>query len=257
MFLTADGCFKCGAPDHLARDCDQDGEQKNKGPNYVLKDENTQRGGNHRRRSVPTLFVLSSVAQKTLNIVSYCDTPLLFCSYDLVFDEDEDEADYSDKRDHENGHRRKNRRIDDQKSELPPRGDRERNSHERTRSDEKGSRHGKDDRNQGGRKHDGYHSYSRSSDRSSGRYDDRDYSKHSNRSRSGEVEEGRRSDKSDGERRHRDDAYEKSEHHRRDEISHRKRSPDSRHRREDRAHHVKKQQSDDRSYKERRHRDGR
>jgi peptidyl-prolyl cis-trans isomerase-like 4 len=47
-----DGCFKCGAPDHLARDCDQDGDQKNKGPNYVLKDENAQRGGNHRRRSL-------------------------------------------------------------------------------------------------------------------------------------------------------------------------------------------------------------
>ncbi|XP_066369883.1 peptidyl-prolyl cis-trans isomerase CYP59-like isoform X2 [Miscanthus floridulus] len=218
-----DGCFKCGAPDHLARDCDQDGEQKNKGPNYVLKDENTQRGGNHRR------------------------------SYDLVFDEDE--ADYSDKRDHENGHRRKNRRIDDRKSELPPHGDRGRNSHERTHSDEKGSRHGKDDRNRGGQKHDDYHSYSRSGDRSSGRYDDRDYRKHSNRGRSGEEEEGyRRRDKSDGERRHRD---EKSDLHRRDEDGHRKRSPDSRHRREDGGHHVKNQQSDDRSYKEIRHRDGR
>lgn len=218
-----DGCFKCGAPDHLARDCDQDGEQKNKGPSYVLKDENTQRGGNHRR------------------------------SYDLVFDEDE--ADCSEERDHENGHRRKNRRIDDRKSELPPRGGRDRNSHERTHSDEKGSKHGKDDRNRGDRKHDDYHSYSRSGDRSSGRNDDRDYSKRHDRSRSGEEEKGyRRRDKSDGERHHRDDGYDRR---RRDEDSHRKRSPDSKHRREDGGHHVRNQQSDDRSYKERRHRDGR
>ncbi|AQK81531.1 Peptidyl-prolyl cis-trans isomerase CYP59 [Zea mays] len=140
LFLTADGCFKCGAPDHLARDCDQDGEQKNKGPSYVLKDENTQRGGNHRRRS-------------------------------------------------------------------------------------------------------------------SGRNDDRDYSKRHDRSRSGEEEKGyRRRDKSDGERHHRDDGYDRR---RRDEDSHRKRSPDSKHRREDGGHHVRNQQSDDRSYKERRHRDGR
>lgn len=52
LFLIADGCFKCGAPDHIARDCDQDGEQKPKAPNYVLKDDNTQRGGNNRRRSL-------------------------------------------------------------------------------------------------------------------------------------------------------------------------------------------------------------
>ncbi|RLN11524.1 peptidyl-prolyl cis-trans isomerase CYP59 isoform X1 [Panicum miliaceum] len=179
-----DGCFKCGAPDHLARDCDQDGDQKNKGPNYVLKDENTQRGGNHRR------------------------------SYDLVFDEDD--ADYSDKKDDENLHRRKIRRNDDRRSELPPRGDRDRNNRERAYSDEKGSRRGNDE-NQRGRKHDDYHSYSRSGDRSSGRYDDRDYSKRHSSSRSGEDEDKRR-DRSDGERRHRDDGYEKSDRHRRDAL---------------------------------------
>lgn len=219
-----DGCFKCGAPDHLARDCDQDGDQKNKGPNYVLKDENTQRGGNHRR------------------------------SYDLVFDEDD--ADYSDQKNDENGHRRKIQRNDDRRSELPPCGDRDRNNRERTYSDEKGSRHGKDDdRNRGGRKHDDYHSYSRSGDRGSGRYDDRDYSKRHSRSRSREDEDKRR-DRSDGERRHRDGGYEKSDRHRRDEVDHRKRSPESR-RREDGGHRERNQHSDDRSYKERRHRDGR
>nr|CAB3468712.1 unnamed protein product [Digitaria exilis] len=219
-----DGCFKCGAPDHLARDCDQDGDQKNKGQNYVLKDENTQRGGNHRR------------------------------SYDLVFDEED--ADYSE--DHENGHRRKIQRNDDQRSELPPRGGHDKNSHERTNSDEKGSRRGKDDdRNRGGRKHnDDYHSYSRSGDRRSGRYDDRDYSKRHSRNRSEEDEDDyRRRDRSDGERRH-SDGYEKSERHRREEVDHRKRSPERRHREDDR-HRERNQHSDDRSYKERRHKGGR
>ncbi|RCV23025.1 hypothetical protein SETIT_4G266300v2 [Setaria italica] len=199
-----DGCFKCGAPDHIAKDCDQDGDQKNKGQNYVLKDENAQRGGNHRR------------------------------SYDLVFDEDD--ADYSDKKDHENGHRRKIQRNDDRRSELPPRGDRDRNNRERTYSDEKGIRRGKDDdRNRGGRKNDDY----RSGDRSSSRYDDRDYSKRHSRNRSGDDEDDYRlRDRSDGER------------------DHRKRSPESR-RREDGGHRERNQHSDDRSYKEKRHRDGR
>ncbi|XBI15484.1 hypothetical protein VPH35_057896 [Triticum aestivum] len=53
-----DGRLKCGAPDHLARDCDQGVEEENKGTNYVLEDQNTHRGGNNRR------------------------------SYDLVFDDD-------------------------------------------------------------------------------------------------------------------------------------------------------------------------
>ncbi|KAM3197716.1 hypothetical protein ACQJBY_073036 [Aegilops geniculata] len=45
-----DGCLlKCGAPDHLAQDCDQGVEEENKGTNYVVKDQNTQRGGNNRR----------------------------------------------------------------------------------------------------------------------------------------------------------------------------------------------------------------
>ncbi|KAK3134337.1 hypothetical protein QOZ80_6AG0547820 [Eleusine coracana subsp. coracana] len=221
-----DGCFKCGAPDHLARDCDQDGDQKNKGPNYVLKDENTQRGGNHRR------------------------------SYDLVFDEDV--ADYPDKKDHENGNRKKIQRVDDQRSELPPRGERDRNSHERTHSDDKGSRRGKDDDRNRGRRHDDYHSNSRSGDRSSARYDDRDYSRHQNRSRKREEDEDyKRRDKSDMERRHRDEGYEKSERHKREEVSHRKRSPESRHRREDSGYRDRNQYSDDRSHKERRHKDGR
>uniref|UniRef100_A0A7N0VAG7 Peptidyl-prolyl cis-trans isomerase n=1 Tax=Kalanchoe fedtschenkoi TaxID=63787 RepID=A0A7N0VAG7_KALFE len=36
------GCFKCGAPDHIAKDCP--GEEEQLPPKYVLKDNNKQRG---------------------------------------------------------------------------------------------------------------------------------------------------------------------------------------------------------------------
>ncbi|CAD6338723.1 unnamed protein product [Miscanthus lutarioriparius] len=86
-FLIAHGCFRCGAPHHLARDCDQDGGQKNKG---LLKGKNTKHSGNYGR------------------------------CYDLVFHED---SAHSDTKDHENGHRIKIQRVDDQRSEQPSRGD--------------------------------------------------------------------------------------------------------------------------------------
>ncbi|CAL9059231.1 peptidyl-prolyl cis-trans isomerase CYP59 isoform X1 [Musa acuminata AAA Group] len=48
---TKEGCFKCGAPDHFARDCDkEDSDNKQKGPKYVLKDDNTQHGGHEDKR---------------------------------------------------------------------------------------------------------------------------------------------------------------------------------------------------------------
>ncbi|KAG6512060.1 hypothetical protein ZIOFF_030153 [Zingiber officinale] len=49
------GCFKCGALDHLAKNCDNDTENKQKGNKYVLKDDSTQRGG-HQHESYDMLF---------------------------------------------------------------------------------------------------------------------------------------------------------------------------------------------------------
>ncbi|GJM91057.1 hypothetical protein PR202_ga07392 [Eleusine coracana subsp. coracana] len=91
-----DGCFKCGAPDHLARGCNKDRDQKNIGPKYILKNENTQHGVSHRR------------------------------SYDLVFDKDG--SDHPDKREHKTGHRNKIQRVHYKRSE----GKGNRNSCERT-----------------------------------------------------------------------------------------------------------------------------
>ncbi|XAR56885.1 Peptidylprolyl isomerase [Bertholletia excelsa] len=39
------GCFKCGAPDHIAKDCPGDSSTKQQPPKYILKDDDGQRGG--------------------------------------------------------------------------------------------------------------------------------------------------------------------------------------------------------------------
>ncbi|XP_010274107.1 PREDICTED: peptidyl-prolyl cis-trans isomerase CYP59 [Nelumbo nucifera] len=44
------GCFKCGAPDHIARDCTGGPGTKMLPPKYILKDENIQRGGKDNSR---------------------------------------------------------------------------------------------------------------------------------------------------------------------------------------------------------------
>ncbi|KAL6873778.1 hypothetical protein ACP4OV_013860 [Aristida adscensionis] len=159
------GCFKCGAPDHLAGDCDQDAERKNKVRNYALKEENTRRGGNHRR------------------------------SYDQVFGEDS-----ADKKGEENDDRRKVQRVDDRRSELPPRGACDRSNREEKRNTRCSD-------------HDDWRPkdcHTHTHDRSSARYKDRYYySKH--QSRREEDYSYRRRYKSDGERyrKKRDDGHEK------------------------------------------------
>ncbi|XP_020270710.1 peptidyl-prolyl cis-trans isomerase CYP59-like [Asparagus officinalis] len=44
------GCFKCGNTDHIARDCQQGSNNKQQGPKYVLKNDQTQHGGDGRKR---------------------------------------------------------------------------------------------------------------------------------------------------------------------------------------------------------------
>lgn len=47
--LVAGGCFKCGAIDHYAKDCDGSKD----GKKYVLKDENIQRGSHNSQKYLP------------------------------------------------------------------------------------------------------------------------------------------------------------------------------------------------------------
>ncbi|KAI8012724.1 Peptidyl-prolyl cis-trans isomerase CYP59 [Camellia lanceoleosa] len=44
------GCFKCGAPDHIAKDCTGDPSTKQQPPKYTLKEDNNQRGGDDNSR---------------------------------------------------------------------------------------------------------------------------------------------------------------------------------------------------------------
>ncbi|KAJ3679317.1 hypothetical protein LUZ60_017328 [Juncus effusus] len=48
-----DGCFKCGAKDHFARDC---GDEKVEKPKYVLKEGNIQHGGGDDRNRYDMVF---------------------------------------------------------------------------------------------------------------------------------------------------------------------------------------------------------
>ncbi|XP_020205934.1 peptidyl-prolyl cis-trans isomerase CYP59 isoform X2 [Cajanus cajan] len=41
------GCFKCGSTDHIAKDCTGDATMKQPQAKYILKDDNTQRGGDN------------------------------------------------------------------------------------------------------------------------------------------------------------------------------------------------------------------
>ncbi|KOM25558.1 hypothetical protein LR48_Vigan118s000800 [Vigna angularis] len=43
------GCFKCGSTDHIAKDCTGDATMKQPQTKYILKDDNTQRGGDNSR----------------------------------------------------------------------------------------------------------------------------------------------------------------------------------------------------------------
>ncbi|CAI0555567.1 unnamed protein product [Linum tenue] len=49
IWSAGGGCFKCGAVDHLARDCTEGPGSKSQGPKYILKDDNTQRGSDNSR----------------------------------------------------------------------------------------------------------------------------------------------------------------------------------------------------------------
>lgn len=74
------GCFKCGSLDHMAKDCTGDPTNRQQGSKYILKDGNTQHGGDDNSR------------------------------YEMVFDGDELESPKGNKRERYNEPEKSNRR---------------------------------------------------------------------------------------------------------------------------------------------------
>lgn len=50
IFFTGAGCFKCGSLDHIAKDCPGGPTAGQPLSKYMLKDDNTQRGGDRSTR---------------------------------------------------------------------------------------------------------------------------------------------------------------------------------------------------------------
>ncbi|KAG6773721.1 hypothetical protein POTOM_021037 [Populus tomentosa] len=97
------GCFKCGALDHMAKDCTGDPASKHQPSKYILKDDNMQRGGDNNSR------------------------------YEMVFDGDTPESPRQGKR---HGHRDPDYQIDGEKKDGKERyrqSDRERGHRQDTR----------------------------------------------------------------------------------------------------------------------------
>jgi len=78
--LTAGrGCFKCGSPDHMARDCTGDPANKHHPLKNILKDDDMQHGGDNNSRLV--IIWLSPLSSLCLS-----NRETSFCRYEMVFD---------------------------------------------------------------------------------------------------------------------------------------------------------------------------
>ncbi|KAK8965532.1 hypothetical protein KSP40_PGU003384 [Platanthera guangdongensis] len=231
---TKDGCFKCGAADHIARDCNEEPDGKDGGPKYILKDHNTQHGGDDHK------------------------------SYDMLFDEENIKKTAQKET--------KKIKTSHTKLENSGRGDHAALNSDRSKHDEDISRrnhHDEKDKRSG--RHEGHYNerrteingeHDRSHERNKQSGHDRDYKK-SGSSRNGkEALEGDRDDEGDHLRnkaeteRHRSDdrSYERSREHSNNELHREKRHRDES--RDDRLY-KKSKDCDNESYRERRHRDGR
>ncbi|XP_057765205.1 peptidyl-prolyl cis-trans isomerase CYP59 [Salvia miltiorrhiza] len=103
------GCFKCGSLDHIAKDCVGDPATGQPHSNYMLKDDNTQRGGDRSTR------------------------------YEMVFDEDEEVPRHSKRRRDHRDEQSEKRQNNKQQDAYRPRNEDERRSdtHDRQRRHEK------------------------------------------------------------------------------------------------------------------------
>ncbi|KAK1277330.1 hypothetical protein QJS04_geneDACA014408 [Acorus gramineus] len=210
------GCFKCGAADHIAKDCNQDSDTRERPQKYVLKDENAQRGGDVSK------------------------------SYDMVFDGD----DAAIPEYHENGagDKKKTEKIDHRHSrdsrhrshERSERHDRHEDKNRRHREDERIHRSSRDDAHDQHRER-AYGEGEKAKDRISDRHgrNERDYDRHKDgdrhRRNERDYERNRESDRhrsNDGDTRNRAMSSDK---HKREESDHyaKSRGDQDRNRRDD------------------------
>jgi peptidyl-prolyl cis-trans isomerase-like 4 len=91
------GCFKCGALDHIAKDCTGGPAVNQQTQKYILKDDNRQRGGDNNSRFV----ILCLIVDLSLSLsLSHTGN---FCSYEMVFDGETQESPKQEKS-HGGGH---------------------------------------------------------------------------------------------------------------------------------------------------------
>lgn len=179
------GCFKCGAVDHIAKDCTGSPTKQQQPPKYILKDNNTQHGGDNNSR------------------------------YEMVFDEDTSESPKQEKRRQDHG---PEDRIEKEKLNRRGSEDWKRRDHDKKDSDD---RHRQSDKGQesrasrlSGSRRDPYHHEERidrekhreRQDEGKRERDERDYRKRNADSdshrerRDGRDERDRRKRNADGDR---------------------------------------------------------
>lgn len=118
------GCFKCGSLDHIAKDCTGSPTAKHQPAKYILKDENTQHGGDNKSR------------------------------YEMVFDGDSGGSPRQNKRrrNHEGEDHIEKTNVNHQSpDELKHRDYRHKDSRDRHRHNDRSKEHGDDERDGGGR----------------------------------------------------------------------------------------------------------
>ncbi|KAJ0980785.1 hypothetical protein J5N97_009040 [Dioscorea zingiberensis] len=248
------GCFKCGATDHIARDCDDGSNNKQKGPKYVLKDD-TQRGGDDNQR------------------------------YEMLFDENDlqgQEKTKKQKVDHRDADRPKQHRDDKHvrpddderrgrdrlerrmRVDDPKQGGRESLDRLRHDDDYPRRRTGREDgRNRGTERTDEYHREKGARERESERERERDRERGTERTEDREQHKrhessrhykGNADHRSSSSGRHVKEGSE-GDKYRRNEGDQGRRNSDNDHRSRDDGYNERKSRYQDESHRERRHRD--
>ena len=69
LLAVGTGCFKCGAVDHIAKDCTGSPTKQQQPPKYILKDNNTQHGGDNNSRLVTLHAAISLSLSLSLSLL--------------------------------------------------------------------------------------------------------------------------------------------------------------------------------------------